>query len=506
MLNHLALWYARHRLAAVALGALWVLCVTVGAHLGARWWRESEMLGLLEMRAQHQVTELMALTRSGRIMGGLAVLGATHAELLTDAQGTTPLNPPALTDVMRRVGAALQVDGLYVVGTHGVIRSAWGDGPSLSGVDVRFRAYAQAALQGRASVYAAIGTTTAKRTLYFSVPLFAGQAANQVPVGALVARQSLAGVDAVLRQHEGMAFLLSPQGLVFASNPPQWVGHAAAPLTPAALQAVRKLKQFGNLFDKQAPETLPFDLGETIQVFEDQRYGIARHAVDWEDPSGPWQLVLMQDMSQRIGWLPLLPFSVGYGLLALGLLLMTGRLLRGHRAQTEAHASLAEQARQQSLTAQRKARMADLSLALQPTTSMQALGELFLSRCHTELGSLQGVVYLLGNQRPAVLECLASFGSDDTLPASLQPGEGLLGQCVLQPRVQCLNAPLPAGWRIHSGLGNAVASTLMVAPLQLGDQVLGVCELAFLTPPPPDTLASFEEMVGLLALNVGLRQ
>lgn len=514
MLNCLAFWYARHRVAALMLGVALITCVTVGAHLGARWWRESEMLGLLELQAQRQVAELMALTRNGRIMGGLAVLGASEPALLADAQGATALNSAAMQDLLRRVGTTLQLEGLYVVGKDGVIRSSWGEGPSLSGVDVRFRAYAQAALQGRASVYAAIGTTTARRTLYFAVPLQARAVSGggtdgatvASPEGALVARQSLAPVDALLSSYPGMAFLLSPQGLVFASNQPQWVGYMTGHLTPQMLKAIRDLRQFGNLFEQRAPESLPFDLGQSIQLVEGQRYGIARHSLDWEDPAGPWQLVLMQDMSQRIGWLPLLPFSLGYGLLALGLMLMTGRLLRGHRSQVLAHQALAEQTREQSLMAQRKERLAQLSLQLQQTASMQALGELFLSRCHAELGCLQGTVYLLQGTRAPVLERIASFGSDDSVPLHLQPGEGLVGQCALQPRVQCLRAPLPEGWRIHSGLGYSAASALMLAPIQLGDQVLGVCELAFLNPPEPQALALFEDMTGLLAFNVGLRQ
>lgn len=506
MLNFFAFWYARHRVVAILLGVAWVVSVTVGAHLGARWWRESEMLGLLELQAQRQVAELMAVTRNGRIMGGLAVLGASEPGLLADAQGSAAPNPPALMDLLRRVGATLQVDGLYVVGKDGIIRSAWGDGPSLSGVDVRFRPYVQSALNGRPSVYAAIGTTTAKRTLYFSGPLLTSDTAKAEPVGALVARQSLASVDAVLASHPGMAFLLSPQGLVFASNQPHWVGHLSGELTPQMLKAIRDLRQFGNLFDQRVPESLPFDLSHSIQLFEGQRYGIARHPVDWEDPAGSWQLVLMHDMSQRIGWLPLLPFSVGYGLLALGLLWMTGRLLRGHRAQVLAHQALAEQAQEQSQSSQRKERLAQLSLQLQQTASMQALGELFLSSCHAELRSLQGTVYLLQGGRSPLLERVASFGSDDRVPSHLQLGEGLVGQCALQPRLQCLTAPLPEGWRIHSGLGYSAASALMLAPIQLGDQVLGVCEIAFLNPPVPQTLRLFKDMVDLLAFNVGLRQ
>ncbi len=54
-------------------------------------------------------------------------------------------------------------------------------------------------------------------------------------IGAMVARLDLERVDGVLKAWQGMALLLSPQGLVFASSLDQWVGCIAEEPTPEKL-------------------------------------------------------------------------------------------------------------------------------------------------------------------------------------------------------------------------------------------------------------------------------
>ena len=85
-------------------------------------------------------------------------------------------------------------------------------------MDVKFRPYFQIAMQGKMNIYAAIGTTTGLRSLYFAAPLYDAVSANAPIIGAVVARLGLERVDSVLRAWSGPALLLSPQDLVFAST------------------------------------------------------------------------------------------------------------------------------------------------------------------------------------------------------------------------------------------------------------------------------------------------
>ncbi len=114
----------------------------------------------------------------------------------------------------------------------------------------------------------------------------------------MVARLGLERVDSVLRAWSGPALLLSPQELVFAGTRADWIECLAGLCTPERLQAIRTLKQFGKVFDSGAPRTLPFDLASNIVSIENHRYAVARTPLQWNDPNGPWTLVLFGDLDK----------------------------------------------------------------------------------------------------------------------------------------------------------------------------------------------------------------
>ena len=165
-------------------------------------------------------------------------------------------------------------------------------------MDVKFRPYFQIAMQGKMNIYAAIGTTTGMRSLYFAAPLYDAVSANAPIIGAVVARLGLERVDSVLRAWSGPALLLSPQDLVFASTREEWIECLAGQCTPERLKAIRTLKQFGKVFDSGTPRTLPFDLTSDIVSIENHRYAVARTPLQWNDPNGPWTLVLLGDLDK----------------------------------------------------------------------------------------------------------------------------------------------------------------------------------------------------------------
>lgn len=65
--------------------------------------------------------------------------------------------------------------------------------------------------------------------------------------------------------------------------------------TPDKVAAIVKLKQFGKLFEKSTILQLPFALGNDFTDLGGVRYAIVRHNVDWNDTSGMWQLVVLQE-------------------------------------------------------------------------------------------------------------------------------------------------------------------------------------------------------------------
>ncbi len=243
--------------------------------------------------------EVMAQTMNGNVMGAVSALGLVDQPIKRVARGEIPLDTPVVMESLQAIGQSYEANGVYIVNPDGIIKSSWDTvGVPLTGVDVKFRPYFQIAMQGKQNIYAAIGTTTGLRSLYFAAPLYGEVSANAPIIGAVVARLGLERVDSVLRAWSGPALLLSPQELVFASTREEWIECLAGPCTPERLKAIRTLKQFGKVFDSGTPRTLPFDLTSDIVSIENHRYAVARTPLQWNDPNGPWTLVLLGDLDK----------------------------------------------------------------------------------------------------------------------------------------------------------------------------------------------------------------
>ena len=255
----------------------------------------------LETEVTRRGFEVMAQTMDGNVMGAVSALGLVDQLIKRVARGEIPLDTPVVMESLQAIGQSYEANGVYLVNPDGIIKSSWDTvGVPLTGVDVKFRPYFQIAMQGKMNIYAAIGTTTGMRSLYFAAPLYDAVSAKAPIIGAVVARLGLERVDSVLRAWSGPAFLLSPQDLVFASTREEWIECLAGQCTPERLKAIRTLKQFGKVFDSGTPRTLPFDLTSDIVSIENHRYAVARTPLQWNDPNGPWTLVLLGDLDMLL--------------------------------------------------------------------------------------------------------------------------------------------------------------------------------------------------------------
>jgi PAS domain S-box-containing protein len=253
----------------------------------------------LETEVTRRGFEVMSQTMNGNVMGAVSALGLVDQLIKRVARGEIPLDTPVVMESLQEIGRSYEANGVYLVNPDGIIKSSWDTvGVPLTGVDVKFRPYFQIAMQGKMNIYAAIGTTTGLRSLYFAAPLYGEVSANAPIIGAVVARLGLERVDSVLRAWSGPALLLSPQELVFASTREEWIECLAGQCTPERLKAIRTLKQFGKVFDSGTPRTLPFDLTSDIVSIENHRYAVARTTLQWNDPNGPWTLVLLGDLDK----------------------------------------------------------------------------------------------------------------------------------------------------------------------------------------------------------------
>lgn len=506
-MNKIAQFVVDRARLAWSLAILTSLLVGVGATEVARLGGEQNRISRLQTEAERTSIELMSNTLNANMMGAMGLIGLVDEDIKQEAKNRLAPNTPRISALLESIGRAHNADGTFVVGTDGVVKSSWDmSGKRSTGLDVKFRPYFKMAMKGKDSIYAAVSLATGKRALYFAAPLHESGNIQSASIGAVVSRTPLDRVDRLLDGRSDIVLLISPQGVVFSSSRTDWIGHLAGEASPERIKSIRELKQFGTMFEAKEPALLPVAVGSAIARLENQRYAVAQAKVPWNDPYGDWSLVLLEDLSHSMplterAWMGL---SVGVGALLFGILVL--QILRGHHAQGTAAAQLKESAEEHEVAAQRKSRLAEASLRLQQATSLEGLAQTFLEEANRMLGVLQGALYVVDETAAERLILGGSYGCAAGLPATLAFGDGLLGQCAVEGKTLLLETPQEHYWRISSGLGNALPRVVAALPIQCNDKLLGVAELAVLKDLSSEELATFEELLPLVGLNLEILQ
>jgi PAS domain S-box-containing protein len=296
---------------------------------------------LLQSEVRRSAVDMMALTLNGDLMGAVSLLGLIDPRLKSEASSGLPSADPGVLPMLGQLGEAFGADGVFVIGQRGKVTSSWdSSGKSSTGVDVGFRPYFKMATRGRSNVYAAVSMARGDRSLYFAAPVFESTQRDVIGIGAVVARTGLLQVDRLLARRFDGALLLSPQGIVFAATRDRWVGQMAGAATPARLDAIRALKQFGAKFEREAPQVLDLALDSEQLRLDGRHYALASAPVDWNDEAGEWRLVAMEDLSRSAGWGEGLPAAAIAALLTLLVARMGLQIVGGRRAQHVAESSV----------------------------------------------------------------------------------------------------------------------------------------------------------------------
>ncbi|WP_211232008.1 cache domain-containing protein [Pseudoduganella violaceinigra] len=470
---------------------------------------EQARLDLLTMDVQRDAVAAMALTLDSNLMGSISLLGLIEPDIKRECQGAIPPNQPRIMGLLENVARGQQIQGLFLVGRGGIVKSSWDDsGRPSTGIDVRFRPYYKEAMAGRKNIYAAVSLARGDHALYFAAPVYAGMLPGGDPVGVVVARTDLEKLQRLLARSGQPTLLLSPQGVVFASSRQDWRGMVAGAMSPSRLAEIRAVRQFGKLYDDKAPRQLPVSVAPGMAEAEGRHYAVATAAVDWNDPSGAWQLVAMEDLGNSV------PAGSGVpaALLAAAVVGLLGtaalRSVRSQAAQRRAHRQLESVARDQAQRAERKMQLAQVALLMQQAPDRQARLDAFLDQCHLLFGALQGAIYRAEENGLALAASYAGVAA----PARIALGEGLLGQCALERQARVVNVSdtsdtsdtsgASAVWHIRSGLGGAAPGALLLAPVQLQGRMLGAVELALLQAPDSVAYEQFLSALELLAITM----
>ena len=182
---------------------------------------------------------LLEYNKPVRTLAGMQELLA----MLTNSNPDSLLKANRLLDHFRNT---LQADVCYVMDHNGttVASSNRNDADSFVGKNFSFRPYFKMAIIGEPSSYLALGTTSGKRGVYFSYPIY--EYGEESPVGIVVIKGSIELIEKELGfTSDEFVLVTDPNGIVFISNKPDWLYHVIWQISPAEAEAIAASRQFG---------------------------------------------------------------------------------------------------------------------------------------------------------------------------------------------------------------------------------------------------------------------
>ncbi|GAE24687.1 signal transduction histidine kinase [Halalkalibacter wakoensis JCM 9140] len=129
-----------------------------------------------------------------------------------------------------------------------------------------------------------------------------------------------------------------------------------------------------------------------------------------------------------------------------------------------------------------KTRFAEITMKFQGIKELNEFGAVFITNVSQFVKATYGVVYIKENGN--TLTKIAAYASDDSDVGTkkIHLGQGLVGQCAADNEKMVLDA-LPEGYvSTRSGLGEGSPTSLILLPIQLEGDVVGVLELAKFEP------------------------
>jgi two-component system, sensor histidine kinase and response regulator len=147
------------------------------------------------------------------------------------------------------------------------------------------------------------------------------------------------------------------------------------------------------------------------------------------------------------------------------------------------------------------AEVAATSRRLQATESFGAFASTLLSRISECMPLLYGALYVAEEDRAHVVR-VGSFAANSAMePSEFALGEGLVGQAAEERRPLEFSATDTQALRISGGLGDVTAGQLLYIPVLHHEVLVGVLELALLTPASGEQRAFLDALLPSAAMN-----
>lgn len=115
---------------------------------------------------------------------------------------------------------------------------------SFVGENFSFRPYFKNAIKGVPYIYPALGTTSKKRGIYFSHPVYSQ---DKSIIGVAVIKASVDYLESkFLSKIPGIFFFVNGDGIIFISNKKEWILFTTKYLTNSLTEKIKKTRQMGN--------------------------------------------------------------------------------------------------------------------------------------------------------------------------------------------------------------------------------------------------------------------
>ena len=164
-------------------------------------------------------------------------------EMLVRPSAKAQADANAVLDLFKQ---SLEVDVCYLINHEGTtVASSNRDAPdSFIGKNYAFRPYFYQAIHRAPSTYLALGTTSKKRGVYYSYPIF--EKGEDIPIGLAVIKASIERIENKLSlSNDEILLVTDPNGIIFISNRDDWLYRSLAQLTPGQKSRILKSRQFG---------------------------------------------------------------------------------------------------------------------------------------------------------------------------------------------------------------------------------------------------------------------
>jgi len=140
------------------------------------------------------------------------------------------------------------------------------------------------------------------------------------------------------------------------------------------------------------------------------------------------------------------------------------------------------------------------------STDVNTLSDQVVRFIVREVGASQGALFLSDTEPTLRLVSAFACNRKKHISRSFRPGEGLVGTCALEKNSIYLT-DIPANYiKVTSGLGESKPGCLMLIPLIIDNQVLGVLEVASLKEPEPHYREFLEKSAESIASAVSMVQ